>query len=362
MNESEFKLKLKRIRDLLKSRKLKGVLLSTRANYSWLTCGHTNRIRSDIEKGVASLWVTPQSVELWCNNIEENRFRAEEAKGLPFEYRVHPWYETYSPLGILKGKTASDDGAFGTLNLKGEIAALRWSLTAEEITRYRLVGRLSGEAMELVGRKLKKDWSEEQAAAELSRELVLRGLEPSVLLVAADERLRRFRHPLPTSNKIKQTVMMVICAKGHGLIANLTRLVHFGPLSLDLKLRHRACLTVECAMWAASGPGAESGLAFRAGAAEYNLQGFPGEWKKHHQGGPTGYETRDYLATMEEKRKIQMNQALAWNPSITGTKSEDTILVTAKGLEVLTPTPSWPMVKINYGGRFYSRPSILERK
>jgi len=224
------------------------------------------------------------------------------------------------------------------------------------------VGLLAGQAMEVVGYKLKRGWTEIQTAAELSKELVIRGLEASVVLVAADERLRRFRHPLPTAHKIKQTVMMVVCAKGHGLIANLTRLVHFGPLSLDLKLRHRACLSVECALWAASRPGVEAGLAFRAGAAEYSLQGFPGEWKKHHQGGPTGYETRDYLATLGERRKLQLNQAIAWNPSITGTKSEDTVLATSKGLELLTPTPRWPMVKVEYGGQKYLRPDILERK
>ncbi len=362
MPAAEFKAKFNRLKLWIKRKHLSGVLLSTRANYSWLACGHTNHIRSDVERGVASLWVTPQGVELWCNNIEENRFRAEEAKGLPFQYRIHPWYEPFSPKKILKGRTASDDGAFGTLNLKDEIAELRWCLTQEEVSRYRKVGALAGQAMEVAGHQLKRGWTEIQAAAELSKELVVRGLEASVVLVAADERLRRFRHPLPTAHKIKQTVMMVICAKGHGLIANLTRLVHFGPLSLDLKLRHRACLSVECALWAASRPGVEAGLAFRAGAAEYSLQGFPGEWKKHHQGGPTGYETRDYLATLGERRKLQLNQAIAWNPSITGTKSEDTVLATSKGLELLTPTPRWPMVKVEYGGQKYLRPDILERK
>jgi antitoxin VapB len=65
---------------------------------------------------------------------------------------------------------------------------------------------------------------------------------------------------------------------------------------------------------------------------------------------------------LSETRKIQLNQAIAWNPSITGTKSEDTILVREKGVEVLTPTPHWPMLKVNYGGKTYLRPNILEVK
>jgi Xaa-Pro aminopeptidase len=333
-------------------------LLSNRANFSWLTGGRTSHIRSDVEKGVASLWVTPKDVELWCNSIEEKRFLEEEAKGLSFTYRVHPWYETTR--AKLK-KAGSDDGAYGLFSLKDDISRLRWSLLPDEMARYRQVGKLSGEAMEIVGKKVRKGWRENQVAAELSKELVDRGLEPSVILVGSDERLKRYRHPLPTSKKIERTVMMVICAKGHGLIANLTRIVHFGEMPMDLKLRHHACLQVECAMWAKTAVGVEAWQVFQGGASEYAAQGFDGEWKKHHQGGPTGYETRDYLVTPTCKEKLVANQAIAWNPSITGTKSEDTILLTRKGLEAITPTPNWPMVKVSYGGKTYARPDILKR-
>jgi hypothetical protein len=45
------------------------------------------------------------------------------------------------------------------------------------------------------------------------------------------------------------------------------------------------------------------------------------------------------------------NQLVGWNPSIAGTKSEDTILSTG---EVLTAARNWPMVG--------SRPDILCRE
>jgi Xaa-Pro aminopeptidase len=352
----EFNEKLKRLRGLLKARALDGILLSSRANFSWLTGGRTNHIRSDVETGVAYLWVTSEGVELWCNNIEENRFREEEAKGLPFTYRVHPWYEG---LKTDFKKAASDAGGFGLPSLREEISRLRWSLLPEEIQRYRKVGKLSGETMEAVGKRVRKGWRENQVAAELSRELVGRGLEATVILVGSDERLKRYRHPLPTNHKIQKTVMMVICAKGYGLIANLTRIVHFGKIPAELRRRHEACLRVECAMWDKSRIGVEAKEVFEAGVSEYAAQGFAGEWKKHHQGGPTGYETRDYLATPDCSHRLVENQALAWNPSITGTKSEDTVLLTAKGLEFLTPTPNWPMVKVKYEGGEYLRPDIL---
>jgi hypothetical protein len=55
---------------------------------------------------------------------------------------------------------------------------------------------------------------------------------------------------------------------------------------------------------------------------------------------------------------------VAWNPSIAGTKSEDTVLVTARGLEVLTEASGrWPRLEVALGrGRSLRRPAILVRR
>ena len=362
MKSSEFKIKLTRLRGLLRKKSLKGILLSTRANFSWLTCGQTNQVRTDIETGVASLWVTNKGVELWTSTIEESRFQTEETANLPLKYRTHPWWRDDQESWIPSGRVGSDNGFKGTLPLKNEITALRSPLLAEEIKRYRYLGKLSGEAMEEVAGQIRVGWTEQQAAFKLSEVLLRRGLQPDVVLVGADERLRKFRHPIPKSNRIRKIVMLVACAEYKGLIASLTRLIHFGKLPEELKRLHHSCLQVECALLNATRPGVEAGRVFKAGITEYARQGYKNEWAKHHQGGPAGYDTRDYLGRLGEKRKILKNQAVAWNPSITGTKSEDTILVREKGLEVLTRTPHWPVTKINYGGRVYLRPAILEKK
>jgi hypothetical protein len=47
--------------------------------------------------------------------------------------------------------------------------------------------------------------------------------------------------------------------------------------------------------------------------------------------------------------------ALAWNPSLPGTKLEDTVVVTPDGLETLTVDPDWPTVTVD--GR--ARPDVL---
>jgi antitoxin VapB len=50
----------------------------------------------------------------------------------------------------------------------------------------------------------------------------------------------------------------------------------------------------------------------------------------------------------------------AWNPSITGTKSEDTILVGPHGNEVLTGIEGWPALSVTVDGQTVARPAILE--
>ena len=57
---------------------------------------------------------------------------------------------------------------------------------------------------------------------------------------------------------------------------------------------------------------------------------------------------------------VSAGQVYAWNPSITGTKSEDTILVGEKENEVLTSIDGWPTISVTVDGQTFERPAILE--
>jgi antitoxin VapB len=109
-------------------------------------------------------------------------------------------------------------------------------------------------------------------------------------------------------------------------------------------------------MLEASRPGVTLGEILLAADRAYAERGFPGEWRRHHQGGLTGYEGREVFATPDEPTELPPSCAVAWNPSITGgAKSEDTALVSAEGVEVLTRTPSLPELEV--GG--LRRPGIV---
>jgi Xaa-Pro aminopeptidase len=137
----------------------------------------------------------------------------------------------------------------------------------------------------------------------------------------------------------------------------MTRLVAFGQAPPELAALVRAAAAVDAAMLAASQPGTMLGDVFGVAADAYARHGFRGEWRRHHQGGLTGYLGREVFATPGNPTEIPDCAAVAWNPSITGgAKSEDTALVTEDGVEVITRTATLPEVQLDA----LPRPAIVE--
>jgi antitoxin VapB len=201
--------------------------------------------------------------------------------------------------------------------------------------------------------------SEYQLTALMSGAAEARGVRAQVLLVATDERIFRYRHPLPTAKAMQRYAMLVFCGRQHGLVCSVTRLVHFGPLPDELQHKSQAVAEVDASMIAATRPGRSLGEVFELTRQAYARVGYPDEWQLHHQGGPAGYEPREFLATASVDVPVGLGQAYAWNPSITGTKSEDTILVSPAGNQVLSLSPDWPAITVEVAGQSIARPAIL---
>ena len=359
----EMKIKEERMRSLMKAEKLDAVVLTNQNNFAWFTCGKDNHVVTAGDGGVASIVVTANAKYIVTNNIEGGRIVEEEVAGQGFELRESPWNEGAVAKDILKiigkGKGASDNGIAGLPNIDGKIAPLRWELTKEEVERYRRLGKCAEITMNRVCKSLTPGITENEIAGRLSMELYSMGITPYVLLIAADERINKYRHPINTDKKVSRYVMNVICARKWGLIVSCTRLVYFGNLPAELKKKHEAVIRVDAAFNLNTKIGRPINEVFAAGLKEYKATGYADEWKLHHQGGPTGYAGRDFFGTADEKRKVVPNQAFAWNPSITGTKSEDTVIATEKGIEWLSLSMDWPMIEVEYEGEQVKREGIL---
>ena len=364
--QDEVAAKLGRVRDWMAAEGHAAVALTTQANFAWITAGGDNHVASTTDAGVAPVVITAEGQYLLANNIEAVRMAAEETGDLPFEIRQMNWWEEDRDAllaGIVSGGSIATDGAWpgSAKGCAGPIAALRWALLPPEIERFRELGRLSSQALTETANETAPGMTEHEIAGILGGKLVAQGCIPGVLLIATDERISRFRHPVPTDKRLERTAMLVIGARKWGLGLSATRLVHFGELPGELAEKHRAVCTVDACFTHGTKVGARVADIFAAALQAYVDTGFGDEWKLHHQGGATGYAPRDYRGGLNSPHVVLPNQAFAWNPSITGTKSEDTIIATPAGTEVLSPAVDWPMLQIEYGGDVVERPDILTR-
>lgn len=365
--DDEIKEKERRVRDFLKSKGLKALLLKRQANFSWMTCGGLNLVGITTEFGATSLLITEDSKFVISNNIEAPRMIEEEGlEKQGFIPKIFSWHEDQEGAFL---KELTGDGPVGcdvafpnTTVLVEDIARLRYSLTPEEIDRYRWLGEKVSLALEKTVMKTKKGEKESAVVGRLCNELWKDRIDPITLMAAADDRVFKFRHPIPTERKIEKYLMVSVNARKWGLIVSLTRFVYFGRLPKELGKKYEANVYIDCTFMAHTRPGVPVKEVLQKGIDAYREKGYPEEWKLHHQGGSIGYTGRDYRVSFKTPDLVQVNQAFTWNPSITGTKSEDTILVTPKGPEMITNPILYPTLSMKMEGISFIRPAILVKK
>jgi Xaa-Pro aminopeptidase len=364
-NQEEISEKLNRIRSFMRKKDFSGVLLGTQHNFSWITCGGDNQIIHGNELGFVNMLVTAEKLYMITNNIEMPRVVEEETDGLPLDTVEFLWTEGDAGSEVKKvvgdGKVATDFNFSGATNEAENLSLLRVPLSRQELKRYRELANMCAEAMEGTMHTLKPGMTEYEIQGLIGGKLMAKGIYPVVLLVGTDERIFNFRHPMPTEKKLDKYCMVVICAQRWGLILSMTRLVHFGKIPAEIASKYEALHQVDMAYITASTPGNALKDVFTAGADEYKKQGYEGEQFKHYQGGTGGYLTREQGLDPGNGYVIGEGDVLAHNPTITGTKIEDSILVKSGSFDVITLTETWPARDISYNGVTVKRPEILVR-
>jgi len=360
----EIQVKDSLIRELMDKKGFEGILLRRRDTFSWLTGGKVNYIIRSTEIGFCDLFITKDKKYCIANTVERYRINDEELDGLGYEILEYNWWEDKTEVSVRKiignGSFGCDTDFNGACNVYEDLKALRYSLLPEEIERYKEVALTCTDALENTCREINIGETEHQVCANLVKKAMEAGVDPMVALVASDERIFKYRHPIPTDKKIDKYAMMVICGRKYGLVANLTRFVHFGDPAGEILEKRKKVLKVEAEFIANTIVGRDVSDVFDMGIKAYANEGYKDEWNLLHQGGPTGYLTREYIAAPGCNGKVHANQAFTWNPSITGTKSEDTIIVKENGFEIITNSDKWPVVEVEASnGIKMFRPDLL---
>src|SRR5207248_703698 len=183
---NEWQSKWRRLEEFLDRHALDGVLLTRRDNFAWITCGKDNHIANSTPMGVASILATRDGKRVClANTIESPRVREQELAGSGIEMITFPWYDADAAM-----KTAHDligeqmigtDGQSFGLPLSGlpeDFNRLRWSLTPDEIERYRDGGRRAADAMEAACRSLRPGMDEHEIAGVLDQQIHKAAMTP----------------------------------------------------------------------------------------------------------------------------------------------------------------------------------------
>jgi len=341
---------------------LEGVLIRRHENIAWLTGGAVEvRVLTPGETGVASLLVTATGKRYYFTTENEApRLHDEEFGALDFEPVLFPWYadDTMETAQRLAGvHIGSDTPGPGLISVN--LYPLRASLSESEIARYRWLGAQTADATVESLHEVEPGLSEYDLEALTAANLLRRGIMPSVYLFAVDDRIYKYKHAVARGARLKKYGMLNLCSRKWGLAISITRFVHFGELPAELDARFKSAAQVNAALLDATRAGANSAQLFRVAQAAYVAEGFPGEEKFHHQGGPTGYGEREWVATPDGSETVVNNQAFAWNPSIRGGKAEDTVILHDGKIEWLTATTGLPVINATVNGKVYTAAGVL---
>lgn len=365
----EIEIKTDRIVEMLDREGAGGVILNGQHNFAWITAGASNGIDRSRENGAASVLITNKGRRfILANNIEMPRLVAEEVSPKLFEPISFPWQEEKASSGsitgtassVCSGEIVSDLPLNGqTRSIEGSVARCRYELTSEEKDRLRTLGRDAGGVVGRLFERIRPGKTEMAIAGMLRHDLAASQIEPVVTLVASDKRIERYRHPVPSRKAWARSLLLVICAKRTGLIVSLSRIAFVGEPPHELLEKTQAAAYVHGRLLHATRPGITGAELYDAAANAYKECGFPAEIDKHHQGGAAGYRTREWVAHPASKDVVLNDQAFAWNPSITGTKVEETVIASGGEIENVTATSGFPTITHTIEGREYGSPGIL---
>lgn len=359
---AELEGKYAKVSEWLKSQGLSAVLVRRSENVAWLTAGAVEmRVVIPAETGVGALLLTAEGKRYYlAPNNEGPRLHDEEFSQLDYEAVLYPWHSgnlLEETKKLASGAVGTDVAAEGLTTV--DFAPLRASLTEPEMKRYRWLSEQTAMSTAAVLEMLTPGVTEFDMEARVSGMLLAKGILPTVLLMGVDDRIYKYKHAVARGAALQNYGMLNLCSRRWGLVVSVTRFVHFGAPSAELEDRFAAAAAANAALLDATREGATAAQLFAAVKESYAKSGFAGEEELHHQGGPTGYAGREWVATPNGQQVVVNNQAFAWNPSVKGGKVEDTVLLRNGKIEVMTLTPTLPVVTTTVNGTSYRSAGLL---
>ena len=338
--------KQERLRAFLEQQGLDAVVIGRQDNFAWITAGGDSRVITTAETGFAYLVITQDRKWLVSHSMDGRRFMDEQVSGQGYDLVTLFWHQgtpEQKVSELTRGmKVGADVALPGARLLGSELVDLHYPLTDLDLLRCRWIGQAANEILGHVARDLQPGVSEQEVAARLLYEYGREGLTIDVLIVGFDERITRYRHPMPTENRLQRYALLHPAARRWGLHANVTRLVHFGEPPSNIRRAMDGVATIGGRVAGMLAPGLRFTDILTEQIGLYRKLGYSGEWMYHFQGGITGYVLADATRCTDQEARLVERQAYDYFITITGAKFEELTILTEDGPEMPSLGPGWP--------------------
>jgi Xaa-Pro aminopeptidase len=346
----EFQTRRERLSTLLAELKLEALLVNGAANVRYLT-GFTG------SNGILLAFPTGAAF------FTDPRYTLQAAREVSCPVRIvrGPLYPAAAALtqkkrirrlGMERGNIRYDqfETLAKTVTLEpttGLVEGLRAVKSPAEIEKIRASVLTNSKAFEQGVRAIKPGMRESDLAAEIEYRMRRLGAEKPAFdtIVAAGER-GALPHARPGDARIENgnLVLIDMGAMRDGYASDMTRMVHLGPAPKKTRETYRRVLEAQLAAIAAVGPGVSCDRVDRAARQVLRAAGLDKAFV-HSTGHGLGLEIHeDPRLGKKSKTVLQPGMAITIEPGVYldgwgGIRIEDTVVVTATGCEVLTPTP-----------------------
>jgi Xaa-Pro dipeptidase len=227
--------------------------------------------------------------------------------------------------------------------------------------RYQAIAEESARILTGLAEWVEPGMTERHVYAEMWKRYLENGFAGMFMFVGADERIQKYRHPVPSDKTIERVVIFAPTGIKHGLATLSTRMVYFGEPPQDIRKRHHAVATLQAAMLTETRPGARMNALLNRIFELYSDLGYAEETYNHFHGGPTNYRG-SYPEPMQDADAIvEANSSFSYYLTLTGAKSEDLILVTEDETRIASLDSRWPMLDVSYQDNTIAIPDILVR-
>ncbi len=356
--------KHQRIIRFLDESRADAAVLGRAESLAWFTSGGDLGQAMASESGSVLLFLTRHSRAVISDNVQSARVFEEELAGLGFQLKERPWYDdparVVSELGRSR-RLVSDVDIAGATDARESLRALRWPLTKPERQTLRELGRTLALAIEATCRNFQPGETEADVAGHLAHRLIREGVVPVDLRVASDDRLARYRQPTFKAAPIRKRAIIAAIGRRGGLCASASRIVSLGPIDPAFRAAHGLAAMVDATCIFFSRPGTPVAEVYRRLRRIYEKFDHADEWTLDYQGALIGYAPRERVLHPDSTDVLTENMAVNWSPSVSSARSGDTVVIDARGFEVVTEAQAWPKLEVVVKGFTIPRPGILER-